>query len=199
MRFISRRVRFPLLAVLLLAPAHASAEWQVKPFLGMTFGGGTTFVDPEKAAGRPNFVVGVSTGLLGEVLGVDADFGHAPGFFQSGSQNLVLHSSVTTLTGNIVIALPRRLTEFTLRPYFVGGAGLMYVHIVRGAGLLDVAASLPAIDLGGGATGFLTDRIGVNWDVRHFRRTGKGEERGLSVGPEDLSFWRANIALAIRY
>ena len=193
------RVGLPLLAALLLSPAHALAEWQIKPFLGRTFGAGTTFVDPEHAAGRPNVVMGVGGGLLGEMLGIEADFGHAPGFFQGGRQQKVVHSGVTTLTGNIVIALPRRLTEYTLRPYFVGGAGLMYVHIVPGGGVLEVATSMPAIDLGGGATGFLSDRIGVSWDVRHFRRTGKGEERGLSFGPEDLSFWRANVALAIRY
>ena len=193
------RVGLPLLAALLLSPPHALAEWQIKPFLGRTFGAGTTFVDLEHAAGRPNAIVGISGGLLGEVLGIEADFGHAPGFFQSGSQSKVVHSSATTLTGNIVFAVPRRLTEYTLRPYLVGGAGLMYVHIVPGGGVLGVATSLPAIDLGGGATGFLSDRVGVNWDVRHFRRTGKGEERGLSIGPEDLSFWRASIALAIRY
>ena len=194
------RVRLPLLAVLLLSPAHASAEWQIRPFLGLTFGGGTTFVDPELAAGRPNVVVGVGGSLLGDVIGVDADLAHAPGFFQAGHRNLVLHSSVTTLTGNIVITLPRRLTEYTLRPYFVGGAGLMYARIINCCGVLRVATSLPALDVGGGATGFLSDRIGVNWDVRHFRSVGsKGEASGLSFGAQQLSFWRANVALAIRY
>ncbi len=55
---------------------------------------------------------------------------------------------------------------------------------------------LPAIDLGGGVTGFLSDRIGVSWDVRHFRSVG-GKTRGLSFGREQLSFWRANMALVI--
>ncbi len=194
------RVRAPVLALLLLSPAQAWAEWQIRPFLGLTFGGGTTFVDLEHAAGKPNLVFGVSGGLLGDVIGIDADFGHAPGFFQTDSQHLVLHSSATTLTGNIVIALPRRLAQYTLRPYFVGGAGLMYVRIDDSFGALPVGKPLPAIDIGGGATGFLSDRIGVNWDVRYFRSVGsKVEDSGLSFGAEQLSFWRASVALAIRY
>ena len=194
------QVRAPVLALLLLSPAQAWAEWQVRPFLGLTFGGGTTFVDLEHAAGRPNHVLGASGGLLGDVVGIDADFGHAPGFFQTGAQHLVLHSSATTLTGNIVIALPRRLSQYTLRPYFVGGAGLMYVRIDDAFGALPLEKSLAAIDLGGGATGFLSERIGVNWDVRHFRSVGsRAKDSGLSFGAEQLSFWRASVALAIRY
>ena len=82
-----------------------------------------------RAAGSPNVVFGVNGALLGDVIGIDVDFGHAPGFFQSGDQELVRGSSVTTLTGNVVIALPRRLTEYMLGPYFVVGAGLMHARI----------------------------------------------------------------------
>ena len=109
--------------------AEASAEWHVKPFLGIAFGGGTTFVDVEDAAGSPTIVSGVSGVLLGEVVGIDIDFSHAPGFFESGNRDLVVHSSVTTLAGSVVVALPRHLNEYGLRPYFVGGAGLMRVRI----------------------------------------------------------------------
>ncbi len=55
------------------------------------------------------------------------------------------------------------------------------------------------MDIGGGVTGFLSKRIGLGWDVRYFRSLGTGEERGQSFGPEQLSFWRANMAVAIRY
>ena len=188
------------LALLLLPPAQALAEWQIRPFLGATFGGGTTLVDLEHAAGHPKIAVGMSGALLGGIFGIEADAGRTPGFFQSGDQHLVLRSSATTLTGNIVIALPRHLTEYTLRPYFVGGAGLMHAHIDDVLGALRVASDLPAMDIGGGVTGFLTDRIGLSWDVRYFRSVGgKTEGSGLSFGAEQLSFWRANMALAIRY
>ena len=194
------RLRLLAMAFLLLAPRQAWAEWQIKPFLGVTFGGVTTLVDLEQAAGNPNAVVGVSAVLLGEVLGIEADVGYAPGFFQSGDQHLVVGSSATTFSGNIVIALPRRLAQYTLRPYFVGGLGLVHARINPGLGVLQVSSTLPALDVGGGATGFLTDRIGLNWDVRRFGSFGGAVEgRGLSFGAEQLSFWRANMAIAVRY
>lgn len=188
------------LLLLLVAATRASAEWQLRPFVGVTFGGGTTLVDLDHAAGRPNIAVGIGGVWLGDIVGLDVDLGYAPGFFQTGNQRLVLRSSVTTLTGNIVIAVPRRLTEYSLRPYFVGGGGVMRARSDDFFGVLRVASALPAVDLGGGVTGFLTDRIGVNWDVRCFRSlAGAPEGRGLSLGAEKLSFWRANVALAIRY
>ena len=195
-------LRGGVLALVWLAavPGRASAEWQLKPFLGVTFGGGTTFVDLEQAAAQLNFAVGISGVLLGDVLGIEADLGDAPGFFQSGAQRLVVKSSATTLTGNLVVTLPRRLTEYSLRPYFAGGAGLMHARIDDFLGVLRVTSTLPAMDVGGGVTGFLTTRLGLNWDVRYFRTVGGTDEgRGLSFGPEQLSFWRANMGLAIRY
>ena len=192
------RIAALVLALLLCRPAPAGAEWQLRPFLGLTFGGGTTFFDLERAAGGANAVIGFNTVLIGELLGVEADFGYGPGFFQRGDLHLVTRSSVTTLTGNVVIALPRRLSEFTLRPYFVGGAGLAESRINDSTQVLRVRSTLPAVDLGGGVTGFLSDRIGLSWDVRHFRTFG-GKTAGVSFGREQLSFWRANMALVFRY
>ncbi len=48
----------------------------------MTFGGKTTFFDLEQAAGNPNLVLGFNGVLLGELFGVEADLGYAPGFFR---------------------------------------------------------------------------------------------------------------------
>lgn len=188
------------LALLLIVPAPVSAEWQIKPFLGVMFGGETTVVDLEQAAGSPNVVFGVSGLLVGDVVGIEGDFGYGPGFFQAGDQHLVTQSSVTTLTASILVTLPRRLTEYTLRPYVVGGAGLMHARIKHTLDVLRVATTLPAVDFGGGVTGFLTDRIGLSWELRRIQSIGRRtERRGVSIGREQLSFWRANMALAIRY
>jgi hypothetical protein len=187
------------LALLPLAPAHAAADWQLRPFLGVTFGGGTTLVDLDHAAGSPNVVVGVNGALLGNVIGVEVDFGRAPGFFQTGDQGLVQGSSVTTLVGNVVIAPPRHLTKYILGPYFVLGGGLIRARSEDFNNFLSVASTLPAMDVGGGANGFLTDRIGLNWDARYFWSVGGEELRGLSFGRGQLSFWRVSMGLVIRY
>jgi hypothetical protein len=191
--------RFTLAILLFNASRASSAEWQIKPFVGVTYGGATTYFDPEHAVGHPNPAIGVSGMLLGDIFGVEADFGHAPGFFQRDNQVLVSDSSATTLTGNIVVALPRRLAEYSLRPYFVGGAGFMAVRIDDALGNPFISRSLQAMDLGGGVTGFLTKRVGVSWDVRYFRSIDRTFESGLSLASEQLSFWRANMAIAIRF
>jgi hypothetical protein len=63
--------------------------------------------------------------------------------------------------------------------------------------------TLAAIDVGGGATGFFNERVGVGWDLRYFRSVG-GEATGDTIITTDglakqLSFWRANMALVLRY
>lgn len=191
------RLRWLVLALLLLHPGAAAAEWHIKPFLGLTFGGSTTFNDAEEAVGKPNGVFGATVVLLGNVLGVEGDVGTAPGFFQAG-KDLVVSSRVTTLTGNVVVAVPKRMVEYTLRPYFVGGMGLMNVQKEGRLGALPVARTLPAIDVGGGVTGFLNERVGLSWELRHFHSLG-GDTQGNSFLPERLSFWRANMAVTFRY
>jgi hypothetical protein len=176
------------------------ADWQIKPFFGISFAGSTTFVDLEQGAGRTNLIVGVNGGIVGELLGIEADVARAPGFFQGGDERLILGSSATTFTGNIIVAMPKRISQYTLRPYFVGGGGIMRAVTTTRLGTLNVSSTLAAIDLGGGATGFLNDRIGLNWELRHFRSVkGKQPLNGLSFSPEQLAFWRATMAVAIRY
>ena len=165
----------------------------------------TTFVDPEKAIETHNAVIGASGGWLGEIFGLDVDFGRAPGFFQTGetseaSEPDLLSSAVTTLTGNVVVALPARMAGYGLRPYFSGGAGLMHVDTVGQLQILEVHRTLPTLSLGGGVTGFLTSRVGLNWDIRRLSTLRReGETMGNSLGREQLSFWRATMAVALRY
>lgn len=198
------RGRWLAVALWLAAPASASAEWQVRPFVGFTFAGDTTFVDPEKAVGTQNAIIGVSGGWLGDVFGLEADFGRAPGFFQTDAPPVpdaeLVTSAVTTLTGNVVIAMPARMAGYGLRPYFSGGAGLMHIDWVGKLEIFQVHRTLPMLSLGGGVTGFLTNRVGVSWDVRRLNTLrGEGETLGNSLGREELSFWRATMAVALRY
>lgn len=209
------RISALTLGLVLATTGQAAAEWQLTPSFGISFGGGTTFLPatPEQAAGSPNVVFGLRGLLLGEVFGLEADFGMAPGFFQRGlfqfgaqrregsvgGDDNEVSSNVTTFTGNVVVALPRRLAEYTLRPYAVGGVGLMRVRI-NDLESLPAASTLTAIDVGGGVTGFLSDRLGVNWDFRRvWSIGGDDQELGFSLGDEQLSFWRASMGLVIRF
>src|SRR4051812_13597386 len=119
-----------LALVLALGPAVAHADWQLKPFGGITFGGSTTFVDLDHQAGNAKLNLGVSGLWLGNVFGVEGDVATTAGFF-SGSSNsldrLILRSHVATVTGNVVVALPRRMAQYSLRPYAVAGFGMLHV------------------------------------------------------------------------
>jgi hypothetical protein len=188
-----------VMAMLAGTPAFA-ADNQVRAFFGGTFSGGTTFVDLEKAAGKPNPVLGIAFVTLGDVAGLEVELADAPGFFQNGDQHLVLSSRVSTLMGNVVVAAPRRFTEYSLRPYVVGGAGLMRARIDDYFGVLKVRRMLPGVDVGVGAVGFLTADVGINWEVRRFQSLSiHTPESGVTFGRERLSFWRASMGLAIRY
>jgi len=191
--------------LLSLGARPASAEWQIKPFAGATYGGDSTFllVGPnvlEPNPNHPHLAYGVSGLVLGEIFGVEVDFGHTPRFFQSTNSLpvKVVDSGVYTLTGNIVVAMPRHLTQYTLRPYLVGGAGLMHIAYETDGNVIQVSERLQTMDLGAGVTGFVTRRVGVSWDVRYFRSINGTIQNGVSIESERLSFWRASMAVAIR-
>lgn len=193
----SMRSRVLGLAIVLLTPSVAAAEGQVKGFVGVTFGGGTTFVDLEKAVGKANPLIGGGGAWIGQVFGVEGELTFAPGFFQTGQQDLVVTSSVTTGTANLLVAMPRKVSGYSLRPYAVAGGGFMHVRIEDVFDVLPVRNTVSTVDFGGGVTGFVTNRIGVNWDVRYFRSIG-GPPAGLSFGTERLSFWRASMGVVVR-
>jgi len=189
------------MAGLLLAshPAHAG-DRQIRPFVGATFGAGTTFFRPADDSLGKNLVVGASAVFIGELFGVEADVADIPGFFESDRSPLVIGSRVTTVTGNVVIAAPHKMTEYSLRPYVVGGGGLMRVRTTSSLNVFDVSSFLPAFDVGAGVVGFLTSRVGICWEVRRFQNIGgKDNTAGLTFGGEDLSFWRATMSVAFRY
>jgi hypothetical protein len=71
----------------------------------------------------------------------------------------------------------------------------------------DVVSAFPltlnvmAIDVGGGVTGFLSETVGLNWDVRYFRNiTGAPDpdNPGSSFGAPRLSFWRLTMGVVLR-
>lgn len=196
----ARRVLGLTLAIWAIAAAAGAADQQARFFVGTTFAGDTSFVDLENAVGSPHFTIGGQLAWLGEILGVDFDFADTGGFFESGgSTKLVLKSRVTTWTGDVVVALPRRLSEYSLRLYFVGGGGIMRVREEDTLTVYDITETRPAVNVGVGALGFLSNRVGVSWEVRRFQLAGGSSLQGTSFGAEQLSYWRAHMAVVFRY
>jgi hypothetical protein len=184
------------------APTQAQTDRQIRGFIGGTFAGHSTFVDltSSDAPGHAHLSIGAQAVWLGDVFGVDVDVADVPGFFEGGASSyLVTGSRVSTVTGDAVVALPRRWAEYSLRLYFVGGGGIMRVS-EQSPPVFDISKVVPAVDLGVGALGFLTNRVGLSWELRRFQRVGGPPPlTGTTFGAEELSFWRAHMAVVVRY
>jgi hypothetical protein len=54
------------------------------------------------------------------------------------------------------------------------------------------------MQLGGGATGLLSERAGVRFDLRHIRTLSRTDTI-LGDRATKLSFWRATVGVLLRY
>ena len=76
-----RRLSVALL-LLCASSTKAHADWLFSPFIGTSFGAETSFLVFDEGAGR-KLTFGGSVALIGSgILGIEADVGHTPGFFQ---------------------------------------------------------------------------------------------------------------------
>lgn len=189
-----------LLVVLACAAAPAEADWFVVPFSGASFASETSYVDLDSATGRTNVNFGVSGGLVGRgFLGFEIDVGIAPGFFEGAGPQLVTSSAVTTVMGNVIVTTPRSFAGEGLRPYVVGGLGLLHAASDDFSDVFTFRRDLLGMTVGGGATGYFTDRVGVRFDLRYMRNVSEPEPGSVGFGPTRLRLWRASVGLALRY
>lgn len=181
------------------APTSAHADWLLSPFIGVKFAGHTNLVEFDGRAGANKLTVGASTALLSDgIFGVEGDVAYVSRFFEQGD-DLIARSSVTTLTGNVMVAVPRSITRESLRPYLVSGLGLMHVGIDDVLGLLPIDSNLLCLDVGGGAIGAVTNRVSVRFEVRHFRNLSAENNQVVGFGNTRLNFWRGTVGVFLRY
>jgi hypothetical protein len=196
--FSSSRVGVAALVFSLFATAPAHADFFITPFAGIKFAGTASIVELDSGASNTKFTLGGIASVLGDGLfGVEADVAYLPRFFERSSGTLVVRSHVFTLMGNVVVAVPRTITGYSLRPFVSGGAGLMHVNIEDVADLLPVNSNLFGLNVGGGAVGPLTPLMDVRMELRWFKSLTSGNETPLLPGTA-LSFWRAAVGITIR-
>jgi opacity protein-like surface antigen len=199
--------RLPLLTLFLVltAPADAAADWLIAPFVGMKFGGETTLFDPDKGVGLRKFIFGASSGFLTDgIIGLEADFAFVPRYFDRAGNPASQGSSVLTLMGDVIVAVPAAVSRDGLRPYILGGVGWMRANIDTAAapgmaeGVADNTSNMFAMNVGGGAMGRLTNRSSVRFELRHFKNL-THPPADFALGRTQLSFWRVTVGVAIRY
>jgi hypothetical protein len=195
-----RRLSVAFLLSLLAPAAEARADWLITPFIGTSLAGETTFLIFEEGAGS-RMTLGASVALLGDgILGIEADVGHTPKFFEGDDPlGLILTSRVTTVGGNVMLAAPLSFTRDSLRPYLVGGLGLLQARASNAARLFPLEEDRLGLTVGGGAIGFVSVRTGLRFDVRHIKVISGPDGPLPRDGVSRLSFWRATAGLTIRY
>jgi hypothetical protein len=185
-------------ALVVTVPRIAAAEWQFTPMIGSTFAGNTSIVLND-ASRRTHKNFGGAVSLLGGGLfGVEAVSIYTPGFFQPDSFNLVKSSRAFTLMGNAVLTVPRRWTEYSLRPVVSGGFGLMHASHLDIAAFFPVHSNMAGFNVGGGAVGFLSKRTGVRFDLRYFSSLHRTEQEAVSFGRTHLSYMTGSIGVVLR-
>ena len=194
------RAALVALLFLTLSPRSTSADWLITPFIGSAFGSETTFLVLERGGYR-KLTFGGSVTLLSDTLfGIEADVSHVPGFFQGENPvGLVRHSRVTTASGNLIVALPLAVTRESLRPYVVGGLGLLQARADHLASVFPLEQDLLGLSLGGGVIGLVSERSGVRFDLRHFKAVTGADGPFARPGVSRLSFWRLTAGLILRY
>lgn len=191
-----------LLVFLAGSAAPVSADWLFSPFVGGTFAGSSVLPDLEQGASSAQFVFGGSAGWWTPgILGLEGEFSFAPSFFQSSSE-IFSNSNVITLGLSVVITTPVSVTRESLRPYVIGGVGLMQASIDESLGvfpeLYGRAQNSLGMNVGGGVVGFLTPRTGVRFELRQFRSLERDESPLTGERGTLLSFWRFTAGVVLR-
>lgn len=175
------------MAVLLLAPAGAGAQWVVSPLVALNTGGDTT---------RESLAVGVSGGWLGRWYGAEAEAVWSPMFFDDDGGFRTRRRS-STYTGTALVG-----PQFgRLRPYGAIGAGVLRSEIAEVGGLATLTDNRAALHAGGGAMWSWSDRLGVRGDVRYIRAL-DDTEPAENVFPERLAefqHWRIGGGVTFRW
>ena len=137
--------------------------------------------------------------LGGGILGAEGDIAYVPGFFERGEREIVVPGSyITSLTGTVMLTLPISVTRESLRPYVVAGGGALRAEARDITSTFPIRSTMPAVTFGGGAIGFLSNTVGVRFDLRYLRSLGEGDDMVAGEGPR-VHLWRGSISLVLRY
>ncbi len=197
-------------AACVAAPTTASADWVLTPFIGWNFNRSVKVDGSTESFGKEfekKIDYGVSLANMGAgAVGFEVDFGYSPNFFQANTGDsdfdLASNSNVTTLTANAIVGIPiGGQRGGSVRPYVVGGVGLIRQNVGDAGDFFDVKSKNDfGFDAGGGVMGFFNSNVGVRGDVRYFRSFQGADAdsvTGLAFG--NLSFWRGSVGVSFKF
>jgi opacity protein-like surface antigen len=191
------------------SPTTAAADWLFTPYLGVTFGGNADFGDVgdlEDNFERKVTYGGTLTWMGAGIIGLEADLGITPNFFEntSGDANFDFgEGNVTTLMGNLVIGAPvGGTTGPGFRPYGSAGLGLLRSQIDASDFFDELSKSDLGVNIGGGAHVFFGDNVGLRGDLRYFRSLQDedvDDDDPFDLDLSEFDFWRATVGVTFRF
>ena len=185
------------IALLMLMPSDARADWTVRPFLGAALNTKHGFIDLEQTSGDSKIVFGAAAGWRPRAIGVEFDVGVLPGFFE-GPEHLIVNGNVTTMMANVTWQLPKPGESSRLRAYIAGGVGVARVSYADQLAAYSVNTSLGAANVGGGVLVRWRPRLDVTVDARYFKT--QYEDAGRAGFSElYLSFTRLTGGVLLRF
>lgn len=180
------------IALMSFIPTPARADWLLTPYLGATFG-------QDAPDGDLNY--GASLAWMGGgVLGFELDFSSTPDFF--GDSTSFGDNNFSSMMVNLVGGVPiGGQGGWGLRPYAVGGIGLMRSQADGVEGFFDeVTQNDFGFNVGAGVSTFFNDNVGVRTDIRYFRALGgndPADEEFFNIA--DFDYWRWNAGVTFRF
>lgn len=196
---------------LVAVPRNASADWVITPFVGWNFGASA---DVNNAIAGMSFGnkfehkvdYGVSLAQMGAgIIGWEVDFGYSPNFFETSTASnndfqFTNDSNTTTLTGNVIVGAPLGGHGGSIRPYAVGGVGLIRTKVQDVGQFFDVNTKNDfGFDLGGGVMGYVAQNVGIRGDIRYFRSFNGSTDNVTGLGLSSFRFWRGSVGVSFKF
>ena len=192
---------------LLVSSGAARADVMFTPFVGTNVGGSAASPIAHLVGTPSRTTFGGSLALMsGGVFGLEADVGYTPRFFGAdlelgGIPISLARNNVLTAMVNLTAGVPiEGRGGAGIRPYAVGGVGLIRQQLSAAAGLVSYDANDIGYNVGGGVVVFVSRNVGVRGDVRHFRTIGGNPVLDLiDLQPGAFNYTRATVGVTFRY
>ena len=193
--------------LLFLSSGTARADVLLTPFVGANVSGSAVSPLADFVGEPSRTTFGGSLALMsGGVFGIEADVGYTPRFFGAdlelgGIPISLARNNVLTAMVNLTAGVPiEGRGGAGIRPYAVGGVGLIRQQLSAAAGLLNYDANDVGYNVGGGVVVFLSRNVGIRGDVRHFRSIGGNPVIDLiDLQPGAFNYTRATVGVTFRY
>lgn len=191
----------------LVPSSSARADVLLTPFVGANLGGSAASPLADFVGNPSKTTFGGSLALMsGGVFGVEADVGYTPRFFGTdielgGIPVSLVRNNVLTAMVNVTAGVPLQGGSGAgIRPYAVGGIGLIRQQLSAVAGLVNYDLNDVGYNVGGGVVLFVSRNVGIRGDVRHFRTLGGNTVVDLiDLQPGKFNYTRATVGVTFRY